>query len=82
MRLPIAVDPVNAIMSTSRVRTSGLAGLLAGAGDDAHHAGRQDLEGARASSSVASGVWSAGLMTTVLPAASAGATFHAMSSSG
>ena len=35
-----------------------------------------------ASASAVSGVWLAGLMITVLPHASAGATFHAVSSSG
>ena len=45
MCLPIAVEPVNAIMSTCGCAHQRLAGLLAGAGDDAHHAGRQHLEG-------------------------------------
>ena len=82
MRLPTAVEPVNAMQVDVGIVDERLADLVAGAGDDVHHAGRQDLEGRRASSSVASGVCSVGLMTTVLPAASAGATFHAMSSSG
>ncbi len=53
------------------------------AGDDVDHAGRQvGLPEISASSSAVSGVVSAGLRTTVLPAASAGAIFHAASAAG
>ena len=57
---------------------------LAGAGDDVDHARRAGRPGWQisAKSSAVSGVVSAGLRTTVLPAASAGAIFQASISSG
>ena len=54
---------------------------VAGSGDDVDDAGRQVVE-ASARARVESGVSSEGLQTVALPAASAGASFHASSSSG
>mgnify|MGYP003693597701 CR=1 FL=1 len=82
MCLPTAVEPVNAIMSTSGWRTSASPASSPVPVTIPHHARRQHLEGRAPAAASASGVWSAGLMITVLPAASAGATFQAMSSSG
>jgi hypothetical protein len=80
--LPTSVEPVNAILSIAGVigerRARG-----AVAGDDVHHARRQVGLGADLGQrSAESGVVSAGLSTIVLPAASAGAIFHAAISSG
>ena len=83
IRLPISVEPVNATLSTSVVGHEVHADL-ARARDDVDDARRQvglaaDLgEQERG----LSGVVEAGLRTTVLPAARAGAIFHASISSG
>ena len=83
MRWPTAVDPVNDTMSTSGdvVRTE------AGSGPCAltrlmTPGGNPTSSSTRASSTTASGSWGAGLMTTVLPMARAGATLPAMLVSG
>ena len=84
MSLPTSVDPVNVIFATSRVqckrlasdsRPSPLTTLSTPGGPPAStnsSASRRQLIGA----------CSAGFSTTVLPAASAGAIFHAAISSG
>ena len=81
MRLPTVVDPVKAIMSVPRLVTraspaSGPVPVTIPATP------RGSREKASASARVAMGVRSAGLITTVLPAASAGATFQDISNSG
>ena len=61
----------------------GLAGLPAEALDDVEHARRQQVaDEFNSSTQMPSGVCSAGLSTTQLPAASAGASFQAAISSG
>ena len=67
---PVATDPVKAITGTSGWRTSGSPASAAVAGDHVDDAGRQMRKANSASRSVVSGVYSDGLMTTVLPAAS------------
>ena len=80
--LPTSVEPVNAILSTSPCSTSAwpIAGpparMLTTPGGRSHSAM------ICASVSAVSGVVSAGLSTTVLPVASAGAIFQAAISSG
>ena len=80
--LPTSVEPVNAILSTpgcatsaAPVRPSPVTMLTTPGGSSAWRSTSQN-------SSAVSGVVSAGLSTTVLPAASAGAIFHASISSG
>ena len=80
--LPTSVEPVKAILSTpscstsaAPVRPSPVTMLTTPAGSSAWRSTSQN-------SSAVSGVVSAGLSTTVLPAASAGAIFHASISSG
>ena len=79
--LPTSVEPVNATLSrpgASQVRAG-----RAVAGDDVDDARRQlGLRQMSAKISAVSGVVSAGLSTTVLPHASAGAIFQASISSG
>ena len=55
---------------------------VAGAGDEVHDARPAGARSTGASARVESGVSSEGLQTVVLPAASAGASFQASSSSG
>ena len=62
----------------TRIKHERLSGVLAIASDNVDDARRQVAKHL-ARASVESGVISLGLMTTVLPAASAGATFHAIS---
>ena len=79
--LPTSVEPVNAILSTSAstsaapVEPSPVTMLTTPGGSSAWRSTSQK-------SSAVNGVVSAGLSTTVLPAASAGAIFHASISSG
>ena len=80
--LPTSVEPVKATLSTSGCETSAapvdpspVTMLTTPAGSSAWRRTSQN-------SSAVSGVVSAGLSTTVFPAASAGATFHASISSG
>ena len=79
--LPTSVEPVNAILSTSAstsaapVRPSPVTMLTTPGGSSAWRTTSQKR-------SAVSGVVSAGLSTTVLPAASAGASFQASISSG
>ena len=83
IRLPISVEPVNATLSTPGWVTSAIP-ISPGPGDDVDDARRQvglaaDVgEQQRATA----GVVDAGLRTTVLPAARAGAIFQASISSG
>ena len=79
---PTSVEPVNAILSTpscltsaAPVRPSPVTMLTTPGGSSAWRRTSQKR-------SAVSGVVSAGLSTTVFPAASAGATFHASISSG
>ena len=70
-------------LGDARVLRQRLAGFDAEAVDDVEHAGRHDAaDQLGASSMIDAGVCSAGLSTTALPAASAGATFHAAIRSG
>ena len=82
MILPTSVEPVKAILSTSACST--IACPIAGppARMLTTPGGRSASATISASSSAVSGVVSAGLSTTVLPQASAGAIFHAAISSG
>ena len=74
---------MKAILATCGCVDQRLADLGAEAGDDVDHAGRKArLLDELANSSAEHEVNSDGLMTTVLPAASAGASFQAVSSSG
>ena len=79
--LPTSVEPVNATLSTSAstsaapVRPSPVTMLTTPGGSSAWRTTSQKR-------SAVSGVVSAGLRTTVLPAASAGASFQASISSG
>ena len=79
--LPTSVEPVNAILSTSAstsaapVEPSPVTMFTTPGGSSAWRTTSQK-------SSAESGVVSAGLSTTVFPAASAGASFHASISSG
>ena len=81
MRRPTGVEPVNAILSTcaatsaSPVRPSPVT-MLSTPG------GRPASRDSSANSSAVSEVYSAGFSTTVLPIASAGATFQASIKSG
>ena len=74
MRFPVAVDPVNAILSTSRCSTRAAPAspkpvtMLSAPG------GKPASSSSSPSRSAVSGVCSAGLRTTVLPAVSAGIT--------
>ena len=82
MRVPTAVDPVNAMHATSGCSTSGSpTSAPVPVTTVATPAGRCAIARS-AIRSVASGVSSDGFITTALPAAIAGATFHVMSSSG
>ena len=79
IRTPTAVDPVNDTMSMSGDEVS----TDAGSGPWAltrltTPGGNPTSSSTRASSTMASGSWGAGLMTTVFPMASAGATLPAM----
>src|SRR6187455_1948330 len=83
MRCPVASDPVNATLATSGCSTSGAptsgpkpVTTLTTPG------GKPACSTSRMNSSTLADVNSDGLMTTVLPAASAGASFHEVSSSG
>src|SRR5574342_467552 len=83
MRWPVASDPVNAILATSGCSTSGaptsapkpVTTLTTPGGNPASSTSLTN-------SSTDADVNSDGLITTVLPAASAGASFHAVNSSG
>ena len=78
IRRPTSVDPVNATLSTSGLRTSSSPTTDPGPGTTFTTPG--GIPASRHSSpslSVDSGASSAGLITTVLPAAMAGAIFHA-----
>ncbi len=82
MILPTSVEPVNAILSMPSCST--IACPIAGppARMFTTPGGRSASAMISASTSAVSGVVSAGLSTTVLPQASAGAIFHAAISSG
>ena len=83
IRVPTCVEPVKLIMSTSAESTR----AAAGSGPAAvtrltTPGGKPTSSRMRASSTMARGSWGAGFITTVLPAARAGATLPAMLTSG
>ena len=80
IRFPVSTEPVNATHSIRSSATIARADL-AGAGHDVDDPGGRWSKHP-AAARVESGVSSEGLETVVLPAASAGASFHASSSSG
>ena len=80
--LPTSVEPVNATLSTPGWATSAAPMSPAPVSTLTTPGGRPACWQTSASTSAVSGVVSAGLSTTVLPAASAGAIFHAAISSG
>ena len=80
---PTSVDPVKAILATRGCSTSRRPHSLPGPGTTlSTPSGIPAASAVRSSSSAVSGVSSAGLRTTVLPAASAGATFQEAITSG
>ena len=82
MARPTSVEPVNAILSTSGWDTSSLPVSPSPVTTLSTPAGNPASLAISAKSSAVSGVNSAGFKTTVFPAASAGATFHATIRSG
>ena len=81
--LPVDVSPVNAILSMPGCSTIICPTFEPGpVMTFSTPGGRPTSCAISARASAVSGVWLAGLMITVLPHASAGATFHAVSSSG
>jgi len=82
-RLPVAVDPVNATQSTSGCRPSAWPATGPVPGTTLKTpAGMPACSASAASRNALSDDCSAGLRMTLLPAASAGATFQAAISSG
>ncbi len=79
---PTSVEPVNATLSRPGWRTSAAPVAPAPGSTLTTPGGRSACWQISASTSAVSGVVSAGLSTTVLPAASAGASFQAAMSSG
>ena len=83
MRVPTSVDPVKLIMSTSVDSTSAAAGAASAELTRLTTPGGNPTSSRmRTSSTTVRGSWAAGFTTTVLPMASAGATFPAMLTSG
>src|SRR3954452_165198 len=83
MILPVASDPVNAILRVRGCSTSGIpTSLPYPVTTFTTPAGNPASSTSLTNSSVDTDVNSEGLMTTVLPAASAGASFHAVSING
>ena len=82
MARPTSVDPVKAILSTSGWATSSLPVSPSPVTTLSTPGGSPASAAISANRSAVSGVNSAGFNTTVFPAASAGATFHATMSSG
>ena len=83
MRLPTGVEPVNAILSTSGWAARASPAIAPGPGTTlTTPAGNPASMISSPSRSAVSGVCSAGLNTTVFPAASAGPSFQAAISSG
>ena len=81
--MPVAVEPVNEIFATSLCSASGApASRPEPFTTLSTPAGPPASTNSSASSSADSGEFSAGLSTTELPAASAGAIFHAVIMSG
>ena len=80
IRLPVSTEPVKATHSIRSSATSAAPTSPAPATTLTTPAGRWSKQSA--SARVESGVSSEGLQTVALPAASAGASFHASSSSG
>ena len=81
--LPVVVSPVNAILSMPGCSTSAWPTVEPGPVITLSTPGGSPTSIAISpSASAVSGVWLAGLRMTVLPHASAGATFHAARSSG
>src|SRR5579884_3220474 len=82
MILPTSVEPVKAILSTPGCATSAAPVAPSPVTTFTTPGGRSHSSQISARTSAVSGVVSAGLRTTVLPQASAGASFHAAISSG
>ena len=82
MILPTSVEPVNAILATSEWRTISSPVRPSPVTMFTTPGGRPASAHNSAKRSAVSGVNSAGFSTTVFPAASAGAIFHASMSSG
>ncbi len=80
--MPTSVEPVNATLPTPGCATTAAPVSPAPVSTFTTPGGRSACWQTSASSSADSGVVSAGLSTQVLPAASAGASFHAAVSSG
>ena len=80
--LPTAVEPVNAILSTSGCATSAAPVARPPVTMFTTPGGKPASSMTCASSSAVSGVVSAGFSTQTLPVASAGASFHAAMSNG
>jgi hypothetical protein len=80
---PVFVEPVKATLSTPgcRTRYAPVVGPSPGTMLIAP-AGKPTSAASSASRSAVKGVWGSGLRTTVHPAASAGASFHVVISSG
>src|SRR6185437_1629672 len=79
---PTSVDPVNATLSTPGCSASACPFLASQVRTFRTPGGRPTSIANSAKASAVSGVYLAGLITTVFPAASAGATFHANINSG
>ena len=79
---PTSVDPVNATLSMPGCSTSACPVFPSQVSTLSTPGGSPTSIASSANASAVSGVYRAGLITTVLPAASAGATFHANISSG
>ena len=80
---PTAVEPVKAILPTPGWEASRAPQSRPSPGTTLSTPGGSPFSSAmRANASIDSGVCSSGLTTMLLPAASAGATFHIVSSSG
>ncbi len=80
---PTSVEPVKAILPTPGWDASRAPASGPGPGTTfSTPGGRPHSSAIRANSNVDNGVFSSGLTTTLLPAASAGAIFHSASSSG
>ena len=83
MPLPVDVSPVNATLSMPGCSTIACPRLAPGPVRTLRTPdGSPTSSAISPSASAVSGVWLAGFRITVLPHASAGATFHAASSSG
>jgi hypothetical protein len=82
MRRPVVVSPVNATLATRGLLASGLPASTPKPLTMLSTPGGSRSPSSSANRRIVTGVCSAGLRTTQLPAASAGASFHAAISSG